>query len=140
MARRDWLLMALAHREGQHMNPVQVQKAMFLLAREIPDLVGPGFYRFVPYNYGPFDADVYTDLGRLAQQGMVSITRARFNRYAVTPEGFREGTVLLERADPEARAYLSRVVDWVCSLSFADLVRAIYKKYPEYRANSVFAG
>ena len=37
-------------------------------------------------------------------------------------------------------SYLEKVVDWVSSLSFPELVRAIYAKYPQYKANSVFTG
>lgn len=142
MARQDWLLMALASRAGAPMDPVQVQKAMFLLGREMPAKVGPGFYHFEPYNYGPFDSDVYTDLERLANRGLVSVSRGiRGTRaFSVTPEGLRQGTELLRNADANARSYLDRVVQWVCSLNFADLVRAIYARYPEFKRNSVFAG
>lgn len=141
MARQDWLLMALASRAGAPMDPVQVQKAMFLLGREIPDKVESGFYHFEPYNYGPFDSNVYTDLERLANRGLVSISRdTRGTRaFAVTPEGLRQGAELLRSADVTARSYLDRVVQWVCSLTFADLVRAIYARYPEFKRNSVFA-
>jgi hypothetical protein len=44
------------------------------------------------------------------------------------------------RADQRGGAYLEKVADWVSSLSFPQLVRAIYAKYPKYKANSVFAG
>jgi len=37
-----------------------------------------------------------------------------------------------------AVAYLREVVPWAQSLSFNELVRAIYEAYPEPRANSVF--
>jgi uncharacterized protein len=142
MARQDWLLMALASREGAPMDPVQVQKAMFLLSRELADDVGSGFYRFRPYNYGPFDAEIYTDLQLLAIRGLISIaSSSRGARlFSATPAGMRQGNDLLEELGPAARSYLRRVVEWVCSLSFADLVRAIYARYPDFRRNSVFVG
>jgi hypothetical protein len=43
-------------------------------------------------------------------------------------------------ADPTAARYLENVVDWVTSLNFSQLVRAIYAKYPRYKVNSVFSG
>ena len=142
MARKDWLLMALALREGAPMDPAQVQKAMFLLGRQMADEVGPEFYRFRPYNYGPFDSDIYTDLQHMAGNGLITIAQSsRGTRsFSVTPAGLREGTELVRSLDPVARTYLKKVVDWVCSLRFADLVRAIYDRYPEFRRNSVFAG
>jgi len=48
--RQEWLLIALAHRRGEPMTPVQIQKAMFLMDAEAKHFVGPGFYKFVPYN------------------------------------------------------------------------------------------
>jgi hypothetical protein len=60
-ARQDWLLMALAYRNGEPMTPAQIQKAMFLMSAEAPALVGRFFYNFVPYNYGPFYAQ---EIGR----------------------------------------------------------------------------
>ena len=36
-----------------------VQKLLFLLDREAAEIVGGPHFRFVPYNYGPFDKGVY---------------------------------------------------------------------------------
>lgn len=142
MGRQDWLLMALATRDGEPMDPVQIQKAMFLLGREIADEVGSGFYRFRPHNYGPFDSDIYIDIQRMATRGLISIAQSsRGTRsFSITPEGLRQGSELLRKLDPAIRSYLERIVRWVCSLSFAGLVRAIYERYPEFKQNSVFVG
>jgi hypothetical protein len=43
-------------------------------------------------------------------------------------------------ANAKGVAFLAKVVDWVASLSFPQLVRAIYEKYPRFKANSVFTG
>jgi predicted phage gp36 major capsid-like protein len=43
-------------------------------------------------------------------------------------------------ANKNAIDYLGNVVDWVSSMTFPQLVRAIYAKYPAFKANSVFAG
>jgi hypothetical protein len=40
--------------------------------------------------------------------------------------------------DEQARDYIDRESIFVRSLSFPELVAAIYKAYPEMRANSVF--
>ena len=141
--RQEWLLLALAHRNGQPMTPVQIQKAMFLMGMEAKQLVGPGFYKFVPYNYGPFDGNVYHDLDGLAARGLVtgdSFPVRTWKTYAVTPAGLAEAARAKTTANKNALAYLARVVDWVSSMSFPQLVRAIYAKYPAFKANSVFTG
>jgi hypothetical protein len=106
-------------------------------------LVGPGFYRFVPYNYGPFDANVYHDLDGLVARGLVtcdSFPGRTWKMYAVTPPGLAGAAQAKAAANRNALAYLARVVDWVSSMSFPQLVRAIYAKYPAFKANSVFTG
>jgi DNA-binding PadR family transcriptional regulator len=141
-SRQDWLLLALALRGGLPMSPVQIQKTMFLMSAEAKEYLGQGFYKFVPYNYGPFASDVYTDLESLASRGLVtsSVTGRGWKIYAITPVGLTAGEKIKASANATAVAFLKRVVDWVCSLSFPALLRAIYAKYPKYKANSVFTG
>jgi len=141
--RQDWLLMALARRDGQPMTPAQIQKAMFLMSAEASEFVGRGFYNFIPYNYGPFDADVYHDLDALTTQGLVTSAPwpgRGWKMYAVTAAGLVAASKVKRSANANGVAFLEKVVDWVSSLSFPQLVRAIYAKYPKYKANSVFTG
>ena len=141
--RQEWLLMALAHRNGEPMTPAQIQKAMFLMSAEAPGLVGQRFYDFIPYNYGPFDASVYHDLDTLVDNGLVTSTQfpgRSWKLYAVTPAGIEEAASSRRQANAQGVSYLEKVVDWVSSMSFPQLVRAIYIKYPQYKANSVFTG
>lgn len=138
--RKDWLLVALARAPGE-MSPVQVQKSMFLLKMEAGDYVGPDFYEFTRYNYGPFNVQIYNDLDLLAAEGLVNIDESpnrRWRSYSATPRGFQRGEEL--RADPDEQVadFLERVVEWVRTQSFSSLLRAIYAKYPEYKENSVF--
>jgi DNA-binding PadR family transcriptional regulator len=141
--RQEWLLMALALRDGQPLTPAQIQKAMFLMSAEAPELVGQAFYNFIPYNYGPFDSNVYSDLDVMTQKGLVTastVSGRSWKVYAITPAGLDQASKAGETADPKGLEFLKRVVDWVASMSFPELVRAIYAKYPAYKANSVFTG
>src|SRR5947209_2707195 len=70
MNRKDWTLLAICSANGNGLSPVQLQKALFLLSREMPNAVG-NFYHFTAYHYGPFDRAVYDDAERLAADGMV---------------------------------------------------------------------
>jgi DNA-binding PadR family transcriptional regulator len=142
-SRQEWLLLALAHRRGQPMTPAQIQKSMFLMRMEAGRYLGDRFYEFIPYNYGPFDADIYRDLDWLAAKGVVITDTSpgrNWRTYAVTPAGIDAAERAMASADRTAVSYLGRVVDWVTSVSFPVLIRAIYDKYPQFKANSVFAG
>jgi hypothetical protein len=143
MTKRDWTLLAIAAAEGEPLTPVQLQKALFLLGKMKPGSVGRHYYKFIPYNYGPFDGSIYRDAESLAGDGYVAIQpsqQGKWVQYAATARGSLIAKQLEAAADPSAADYLRRVVVWVRSLSFQDLVKAIYTHYPEYKANSVFQG
>jgi uncharacterized protein YwgA len=141
VTKRDWTLMAIASAEGQPLSPVQLQKSLFLLSRNVK--TGKDFYTFSPYNYGPFCQQIYSDAEDLAAQGFVEMRRRpgeSWFEYSITKAGMEKALALEQKADPAASAYLDKAVAWARSLSFADLVRSIYKHFPEFRKNSVFQG
>ena len=142
MKRADWLLLALAQGKGDPLTPVQLQKVLFLLGRERRAAAGRAFYKFVPYNYGPFCRDIYTDAEALEADGLVRIDRAEPGRawpeYSATAAGLRRSVQLKKSAPPDGAQYLARVVDWARGLNFQQLVKAIYDRYPDQKINSVF--
>jgi hypothetical protein len=143
MKRQDVLLAALSKAPAQSLTPVQIQKAMFLVAEETPQLAPQHFYEFEKYNYGPFCTEIYADLSGLQLQGLVAVEQpagSRVRRYRLTAEGEQASTASSAKLDPVLSAYVNAVVQWVTRLSFQDLVRAIYRKYPAYKENSVFSG
>lgn len=134
--------MALFPPGGVPHTPAQVQKLLFLLDRNPADLLGGTKFNFQPYHYGPYDQDVYSTLADLADQGLVEITQNRggWHDYRLTPDGQTRASQLMAGVDERARSYIERLSAFVRSLSFPDLVAAIYKAYPEMRARSVFQG
>ena len=58
----------------------------------------------------------------------------------LTPEGQQKGEQLLATLASEAQQFTHNASDFVRKLSFAQLVSAIYKAYPEMKVNSVFQG
>jgi hypothetical protein len=141
--RQKMVLAALAAEPAASFAPVQVQKLFFLLDQNIGGDLGGQQFAFEPYDYGPFDRAVYSELERLAQHGLVAIQSspgAQRRKYSLTPSGHTEGLAAFNELSPRARNYMSRVSNWVRSLGFAELVGAIYNQYPSMKANSVFRG
>jgi uncharacterized protein len=139
MRREDLTLIMLTLAEGGHYTPVQIQKAMFLA----DDLVQNAFecrYNFQPYDYGPFDVDVYRDVASMTADGLtrVSTTSRGWNVYATTDAGSQRGRELFNSLLPEQQQMLTRISQFVRRLSFSDLVSSIYKAYPHMRERSVF--
>ena len=114
---------------------------VFLIDKKLSDYIGGEQFNFQPYHYGPFDNDVYNELFNLSNDESVSIIKGyRWNYYALTPKGQSEGEKAFMELDPVAQTFISKLVGFVRSLGFSQLVSAIYKAYPEMRANSVFQG
>jgi hypothetical protein len=141
MNRRDVLLAILAAADGRPFTPVQLQKAAFLVAKNLERIFDPSSrYAFAPYDYGPFDSNVYGEAETLARLGLVSISAepGRYRQYVATDTGVKLGRQLLDRLQADDRRYVKDVASWVLRLSFGQLVKSIYTAYPDMRANSIF--
>jgi len=142
MNRKNATLLAIYLAEGKGLSPVQIQKTLFLLGKEMPQAVAADFYQFKPYNFGPFDRAVYSDAEQLAKDGEIEIKQRpgeNWNRYVISQDGAIRASYLA-REVPQTATYLETLVEWVQRQTFEGLITAIYEKYPEMRANSVFQG
>lgn len=141
LPRRTWVLLALDAAEQKSLTPVQLQKSLFILGmRRRHSLTGP-FYNFRAYHYGPFDADVYRDSDALIEEGFVELHESRHatvRAYALSGAGRNAALAAKDAVSNDLVHYLHDVVLWAQSLSFDELVRAIYDAYPEMRVNSLF--
>ena len=134
------LLAALAPAFGRQHTPVQVQKLLFLIDQEVPEVAGSDFH-FKPHSYGPFDPTVYRVLEQLEDSGHVIVQPSRsapMRRYSLTPLGQKDADKALDALDGRTRKYIVRASEFVRSCSFSELVASIYKAYPEMRVNSIF--
>ena len=140
MDRRGLVLVALAAGGGNAIfSPVQVQKLLFLIDREASELLGGPHFNFEPYDYGPFDKGVYEELEQLSLEGMVKIQNSgRYQEYLLTPLGYEKGREELQQLQKNVASFLIRAAEWVQSLTFQQLVAAIYKYYPDMKTKSIF--
>lgn len=141
MERTDIMLCALASGAHEEFSPVQLQKMMFLIDRNVGQALGGPFFDFKPYDYGPFDVGVYNTFSVLSAHEMAEAQGDGKNRrYRLNDEGRARATEVLSRMDPKIRRYIGEVATFVQRVSFTSLVSSIYKQYPEMKANSVFRG
>jgi uncharacterized protein YwgA len=139
MKRGEVVLAALAPGGGAPHSPVQVQKILFLIDRNIAKDLGWPRFDFQPYNYGPFDKAVYEELQALAKDGLVELCSGwKWTEYRLTEAGQEAGEKVLLSLKANTRGYIEKISGVVRSLTFTQLVSAIYKAYPEMRTNSVF--
>jgi uncharacterized phage-associated protein len=141
MDKKDIILIALASGKDVVFSPVQIQKLLFLIDKTIPNLQGSPFFNFVPYDFGPFDKEIYWTLEELKSSGDVVIDynpAYRMRRYKATEQGYARGEKLINSLNGSIGEYIKRLSSFVRSLSFGQLISAIYRSYPEMKSNSIF--
>ena len=145
MNRRDWLLLFIAF-EGapRGLDPVRLQKGMFLFREEAGSVPTGETYEFRPYNYGPMSRDIYADLDALVDAGLVESEPAEgqsWSRFRPTNRGIERAHRLAQEAGeehPGDARHLYDIKQSVASMSFESLLEDVYDRYPRYAANSVF--
>lgn len=139
MKRADLLLKIIAAADGQPLTPAQLQKVAFYVGMKFASEL-PEYYEFRKYDYGPFCVDVYRDAEKLERAGKVIISihpRGGWRQYSATLAGIRAE---LNDIPEDVSNYIVDKVRWAREVSFPELVRAVYREFPQYRENSVFSG
>jgi len=92
-------------------------------------------YSFVPYHYGPFAQEVYSDLEKLLQQGLVTIEeddqKTRINLTAPN-----KAEQVLQELPEELRQDVAAIVETYGSLDHEGLLKVVYERYPAYAKKS----
>ena len=144
MERADWLLLYLGLPTDENvppkpLDPIRVMKGMFLFVQEGGDEAA-GLYFFEPYHYGPCSFDVYGDLDELQAQGLIETEAspgATWSLYRLTPDGVERFGRLLKTAPPRLVDRLRQAKAFVLARTFLQLLRDVYRKYPEFSVNSI---
>ena len=140
MKRSDLLLKIITAAEGEPVTPAQLQKVAFRLGMECTDLLPADYYSFRKLDYGPFCAEVYRDAEQLEREGKISISvhpRGGWRQYSATLAGIQTE---VQNIPKKVSTYIEETVRWARELSFQELVRDIYRRYPQFRENSVVQG
>ena len=143
MDRSDWLILFLAAAPGDPLDPVRVQKGMFLLAMQAP-IGDDERYEFEPFAYGPMSRALYGDVRRLSRGQLLDampVDGATWRLLQLTPGGAEHAASLHAQAardQPRALARLTSIRSEISGLGFADLLQHVYDRYPAYAVRSVF--
>src|SRR5918998_2701745 len=110
MTPADWLLLLIAlEAPAGGLEPVRVQKGLFLLARE-GGLPRSERYWFVPYNYGPMSPRIYRDVDALVRRGLLErlpVPGYTWGRVRATAAGKAHARRLVGTATARARTRLA---------------------------------
>ena len=139
-SRKEWTLIFIGLPGDRFdTDQLRIMKGLFLFSQEGPEAVQE-LYDFEPYNYGPFDTGIYHDLDSLEAEGLITseaVLGTNRRIYKLTPNGQQRMDEILGLAPQGAVYVLARIKRHVTSLSFLDLLRDVYKRYPAYAVQSV---
>ena len=141
MNRNTFVLASMSAATAHPLTPVQVQKLFFILDDTVAASVGGPYFQFLPYDYGPFDKDVYISLTELMAEGLIEVLGPEWHTsraYKLTEAGRQRGGAEFARLPQAIQGYISDLLRWIQSLTFSQLVSSIYEAYPNMKINSVF--
>jgi len=142
MNKTDWLLVYLllpSSNNNDYNDPIRITKGLFLFKMEFKEEIHP-FYGFVPYLNGPCSLEIYKDLRKFIRMGLAykcSWPTPTWEYYRLLKKGEIKASQIINEASPKLLKELEEIKMEVTSLSFLDLLKKIYTKYPKYTKKSI---
>lgn len=137
VSRSDILLAILAAAGGKELSRGHLQKVAFLVSEEFKGELPADFYRFDKHNYGPFCHDITSDTDMLLYWGWIRSSPGidgSAETYSIANQVNLDEIQVAENI----KRYIRDTVAWVVDMSFSQLVKAIYLRYPEFLERSIF--
>jgi len=142
---KKWILLLL-HYLGEIKGSTRLEKLLFLLKEKF-EVVDKPFYKFEPYYFGPFSAEILGDVKLLRDMGLIEIEnevfepRSQFSdaifirkAYKLTEDGKGKAKEIFEDTlsrKPEIGKALFGLREYD-SMPLSNLLNRIYTEYPQY--------
>jgi type I restriction enzyme S subunit len=111
-----------------------LMKYVFLLQMEGN---GQRLYHFVPYHYGPFAKELYTDLNKLEQEGLVRVENdSEEDKTRITLTDLSKAAQALADLPDDARQDAASIVQTYGDLDHNTLLKTVYERFPAYAKRS----
>ncbi len=95
------------------------------------------FYHFVPYHYGPFAKELYTDLEKLQDEGLVRVeSNPEEEKIKITLADPARIDGELARLPDDLKQDVAAIIESYGDLDHNDLLKTVYEKYPAYARKS----
>ena len=136
VTKTDWLLLFL---DQAPLDRIRLMKCLFLYWHRSGRGI-EGFFKFVPYNYGPCSFELYRVLEEAQHDGFV--TQAphppqNWARYFITERGKAHLSKAAHRIEPGEIEAVRRLVGDLAPLGFIDVLKRVYSEAPDFAVNSL---
>ena len=115
-------------------------ETLFLLDRTgVGDHYSCPQFDFKPYDFGPFDAEVYKELERLSNADLVEISydRTGLKHFRLTAAGQQSANEVFAQLDERSQVLVTKVSDRVRKQTFTSLISTFFRLYPDKAVGSV---
>lgn len=136
MLRRQKIILALLDSAGKPLSRTIFVKLSFLLGQETEIRDEATFYRFVPYQYGPFSFALYRELDALANQSYVVQDDGGVR---LDDSSLVETRKLIADLPASAQSSVRCITSRYASKRQRTLLRELYSRYPWYAVKSELA-
>lgn len=139
------LISARQQRRPEAVGITSLMKYVFLAQMQGQSFSQPAgqLYTFIPYHFGPFAQDIYTDLELLAAKEWLIIERPEGDLTVpertdirLNPDRTSEVAAAINELSVEERADLVAVIEEFGNLTHNELLNTVYQQYPAYARNS----
>jgi type I restriction enzyme S subunit len=94
-------------------------------------------YHFVPYHYGPFAKELYTELQALQSEGLVRVENdAEEDKTRITVIDPAKTDEALTNLPDDLKEQVATIIDTYGDLDHKALLETVYEKYPAYARRS----
>ncbi|NLX99285.1 MAG: DUF4065 domain-containing protein [Rhodopirellula sp.] len=111
-----------------------MMKLMFLI--QMKGTAKRRFYEFVPYHYGPFAKELYADLEKLQEDGLISIDNGEEDKTKITLADPAKAKELTDQLPEELREDVQAIIDEYGALKHNELLDRVYEEFPAYAKKS----
>lgn len=144
--REKWIILDL-YSLGTINGRTRFMKLLFLQYNESRMIVRDLFYKFEPWDYGPFSKQVYEDGEELKHDGLLTIKQHTYNTnglrqrtlwiHSLTEKGADVAQKLLKKLPPDTENTIRGMLKRFNEMALFELLRYVYDKYPRYVTRSL---
>lgn len=133
MNKRDLILQIFSLVNDKTLSPLQLQKLLFLVDEKLSiDINGTKFFNFEPYDFGPFDRQIYIELNALISTGQIIVHNGKVRQYQLIDDNFNVSIA------ENIKEKIKILADFVKKCTFKELLTAIYKEYPHTAIKAIY--